>query len=83
LTGHGVGRHIHEEPAIPNYEDRYQTDRICLNSVLAIEPMISFGSGEVRERVDGWTVATTDRSMTAHYEHTIIVREGVPLVLTA
>lgn len=83
LTGHGVGHHIHEEPAIPNYEERRQTDRIKLNSVLAIEPMISAGSGEVVERSDGWTIGTVDRSITAHYEHTILVRNGEPLILTA
>ena len=83
LTGHGVGHHIHEEPAIPNYEERRQTDRIRLNSVLAIEPMIAAGSGEVVERSDGWTIATVDRSITAHYEHTIVVRNGEPLILTA
>lgn len=83
LTGHGVGRHIHEEPTIPNYEERRQTDRIGLNTVLAIEPMISAGSGEVEQRPDGWTIGTMDLSLTAHYEHTILVRNDEPMILTA
>ena len=83
LTGHGVGRQIHEEPTIPNYDERRQSDRIRMDSVLAIEPMISAGSGEVVERSDGWTICTVDRSVTAHYEHTIVVRDGEPLILTA
>lgn len=83
LSGHGVGRHIHEEPTILNYEEKRQKDRIRLHSVLAIEPMIACGSGEVLTRRDGWTIATKDRSLTAHYEHTVLVQDGEPLILTA
>jgi methionyl aminopeptidase len=83
LSGHGVGRSIHEKPSIPNYEEKKQKDRILLHAVLAIEPMIASGSGEVLMRRDGWTIATTDRSLTAHYEHTVLVQDGEPLILTA
>ena len=83
LSGHGVGRAIHEEPSVPNYFDKNITSRLKAGPVVAIEPMISSGSGRIVEKPDGWTICTTDRSLTAHFEHTVVVMDGPPLVLTA
>jgi methionyl aminopeptidase len=83
LTGHGVGRTIHEEPSVPNYYDRWQRDVLTENLVLTIEPMIaSGGSGTIADD-DGWTVRTSDGSLSAHYEHTLIITKRDPVILTA
>ena len=83
LTGHGIGRRIHEQPNVPNYDapgfDQPLTDGL----VITIEPIIAAGSGAVREAGDGWTIKTQDGSYAAHSEHTIVVTTGAPLVLTA
>jgi methionyl aminopeptidase len=82
LSGHGVGRAIHEEPSVPNEYDLRARQRLTNGLVLAIEPMISAGSGAVYEAEDGWTIKTTDRALTAHYEHTVVITKGQPLILT-
>ena len=83
LTGHGVGRTIHEEPAVPNYYDPWQRDVLTEGLVLTIEPMISAGSaGPVTDR-NGWTIRTKDGSLAAHHEHTIVITRQAPLILTA
>jgi methionyl aminopeptidase len=82
LAGHGVGRAIHEEPSVPNEYDSRARRRLTVGLVLAVEPMISAGSGTVFEAEDGWTIKTADRSMTAHYENTIVITRGQPLILT-
>lgn len=82
LAGHGVGRAIHEEPSVPNAYDSRARRRLTVGLVLAVEPMISAGSGAVFEAADGWTIKTADRSMTAHFEHTIVITKGQPLILT-
>jgi methionyl aminopeptidase len=82
LCGHGVGRTIHEEPSVPNYYDPFQTDVLTEGLVLTIEPMISAGSTQVVEDDDGWTLRTRDGSLSAHYEHTLVITRGAPIVLT-
>ena len=83
LAGHGVGRTIHEEPSVPNCYDPWQTDVLTEGLVLTIEPMISAGSSQVVQEADGWTLRTKDRSLSAHYEHTLVITHGDPVVLTA
>ena len=83
LSGHGIGRTIHEPPAVPNVYERTARQRLNRGLVLAIEPMLTTGSGHVVEAADGWTVRTADGAFAAHAEHTIVVTEGTPLVLTA
>jgi len=83
LSGHGVGRTIHEEPAVPNEYDPWQTDVLTEGLVLTIEPMISAGSSKPVTADDGWTMRTADGSLSAHYEHTLVITKGAPLILTA
>ena len=83
LSGHGVGRSIHEEPSVPNYYDPFQADVLTEGLVLTIEPIISAGSTQVVEDDDGWTLRTRDGSLSAHYEHTQVITRGSPVVLTA
>ncbi|MGH9751092.1 MAG: M24 family metallopeptidase [Candidatus Polarisedimenticolia bacterium] len=83
LTGHGIGRTIHEEPAVPNYEDPRARRPLTEGMVLAVEPILSMGSGATIEGADGWTVRTADGAPAAHYEQTIIVTGDVPILLTA
>lgn len=83
LSGHGVGRAIHEEPVVPNYYDRRANKRLTAGLVIAIEPIISSGSGRVVVDSDGWTIKTADGSISAHYEHTVVITRGHPILLTA
>ena len=83
LAGHGIGRRIHEEPSVPNYRDPDARGRLTDGLVIALEPIVSMSSGRSRLLADGWTVASADGGMTAHFEHTIIVRPREPVVLTA
>jgi methionyl aminopeptidase len=83
LCGHGVGRTIHEPPSVPNCYVPSQLDRLTEGLVLAIEPMICAGSGRIREEPDGWTIRTADRSLAAHYEHTVVITRDAPVLLTA
>lgn len=83
LTGHGVGRTIHEPPTVPNEWDPTQTDVLTEGLVITIEPMITVGSGRPVEGKDGWTIRTRDRSLAAHYEDTLVITRGRPVVLTA
>ena len=82
LTGHGVGRTIHEEPSVPNSYDPFQRDVLTDGLVLTIEPMVSAGSGRVIEGPDGWSLRTGDGSLSAHHEHTVVITRGTPIVLT-
>ncbi len=83
FVGHGVGRKVHEEPQIPNFVDgRQQSPKLIPGMVLAIEPMVNAGGAAVRILPDGWTVVTADGSPSAHFEHTVLVREGDPEILT-
>ncbi|HEX6324667.1 MAG TPA: type I methionyl aminopeptidase [Vicinamibacterales bacterium] len=83
LTGHGVGRTIHEDPTVPNYCNRWQTDVLTDGLVLTIEPIISAGGEAVVTGDDGWTISTRDGSLAAHHEHTILITRGAPVILTA
>ena len=83
LTGHGVGRAIHEAPSVPNHYDPWQRDVLTDGLVLTIEPIISAGSARIRQDRDGWTTRTTDGSWAAHYEHTLVITRDRPVVLTA
>lgn len=82
LVGHGIGRMLHEEPQIPNYGPPHKGPKIERNMVFAIEPMVNMGGYEVIFAEDGWTVKTKDHSPSAHFEHTVLVTEGKPEILT-
>jgi methionyl aminopeptidase len=83
LMGHGVGRTIHEEPSVPNYYDPFQQEILTEGLVLTIEPMISAGSARVTEDDNGWTIRTRDGSLAAHFEETLVIARGRPVILTA
>jgi methionyl aminopeptidase len=83
LCGHGVGRSIHEEPYVPNFYDPRHNAKLTNGLVLTIEPIIAAGNGQVRLGADRWTVSTKDRSLAAHYEHSLVVTRTGPVLLTA
>ena len=83
FTGHGVGIELHESPSIPNYGKPGHGLRICDGMTLAIEPMINLGRDEVRILSDDWTTVTVDGKASAHYENTIAIVDGGPVILTA
>ena len=83
FCGHGVGFSLHEDPQIPNYVGPGPNPRLKNGMVLAIEPMINLGSDEVEILDDGWTVETVDRSLSAHFEHTVAVFKEHTEILTA
>jgi methionyl aminopeptidase len=83
LMGHGIGRRIHEAPDVPNRFDARLVEPLGEGLVITIEPLVASGGSQVRLGRDGWTVRTADRSWSAHAEHTIVVRESGPVVLTA
>jgi len=83
LSGHGVGRTIHEPPTVYNHYVATQRDVLEKGMVLTIEPLISAGSGNVIHDVDGWTLRTADGSLAAHHEHTLVITSGQPVLLTA
>lgn len=83
LTGHGVGRSLHEEPGeIANYRDRFNTTRFRKNSVVAIETFISTASTYAETLADGWTMVGNNGGFMAQHEHTIVVTDGKPIILT-
>lgn len=82
LCGHGIGRTIHEPPEVPGIDYEGATQVLEEGMVLAVEPMISTGADLTRLDPDGWTIRTTDGSLSAHYENTIVITKGRPLVLT-
>jgi len=81
-VGHGIGRAMHEEPQVPNYGDPGKGMKLKVGHVLAVEPMVNFGSPETQLNDDGWTVVTADGMLSAHFEHSIAVTENGPEVLT-
>jgi len=83
LSGHGVGRTIHEPPNVPNEFDPRQRDVLTEGLVITIEPMISAGSFRTFTDRNGWAVRTNDGSLAAHHEHTMVITRGRPLILTA
>jgi methionyl aminopeptidase len=82
LVGHGIGQKMHEDPQIPNFGPPGRGPRLREGMTLAIEPMVNAGGDQVRLLGDGWTVVTKDGSLSAHYEHTIAITLGQPLILT-
>ena len=83
LTGHGIGRAMHEEPSVPNFGKPGHGTRLRPGMTLAVEPMIAMGDYHVAELEDGWTIVTEDGSVCSHYEHTIAINEhGLPELLT-
>lgn len=83
LGGHGIGRTIHEAPRVPNYPDPAANQILTEGLVITVEPIIAAGSGESVLADDGWTVLTADRRPSAHYEHTLVITKGSPILLTA
>ena len=83
FVGHGIGRALHEDPQVPNFGDPGRGPQLRPGMVLAIEPMVTMGSWEVKVLDDGWTAVTRDGSLAAHFEHTIAVTESEPEVLTS
>jgi methionyl aminopeptidase len=83
LTGHGIGRRIHEPPSVPNWADPDVRTTLTEGLVIALEPMLTSAPARVVEDADGWTLRTHNRVLAVHHEHTIVIRRGAPLVLTA
>ena len=82
LTGHGIGTHLHEPPLVPNTAQKGRGLLLVPNMTIAVEPMINAGSAGVLQSDDGWTVRTADGSLSAHYENTVLIRDGEPELLT-
>jgi methionyl aminopeptidase len=82
FVGHGVGRTMHEEPQVPNFVDAKCNQKLRAGMTLAIEPMVVAGQPGVKILKDGWTVVTQDGSLSAHFEHTVLITEGEPEILT-
>src|SRR5499427_3435452 len=82
FVGHGVGRSMHEEPQVPNFVDGKSSPKLRPGMTLAIEPMVNAGLPGVKILNDGWTVVTQDGSLSAHFEHTVLITEGEPEILT-
>jgi methionyl aminopeptidase len=83
FVGHGIGQRMHEEPQVPNYGEPGSGPRLAEGMVLAIEPMVNAGKPAVKVLADGWTAVTRDKSLSAHFEHTVAVTADGPWVLTA
>lgn len=82
LTGHGLGKDLHEEPSVPNFGKRGRGPKIENGMVLAIEPMINLGKKNVRQLSDGWTIVTADKKPSAHFEHDIAIIDGKAEILS-
>lgn len=83
LVGHGIGTHLHEDPQVPNFAQKRRGIRLCAGMTLAVEPMINIGTGDVDWLDDDWTVISSDHSLSAHYENTILIKpDGEPDILT-
>lgn len=82
LTGHGIGTHLHEPPLVPNTAQKGRGLLLVPNMTIAVEPMINAGAAGVLQSDDGWTVYTSDGSLSAHYENTVLIRDGEPELLT-
>lgn len=82
LCGHGVGKHLHEDPSIPNYGRKGTGAKLKNGMTLAIEPMINIGVYDVYQARDGWTILTADGEASAHFEHSIVVNDNTPEILT-
>ena len=83
LVGHGIGKQLHESPEVPNYGRRGSGIKLKKGLVIAIEPMINFGKRDIMQHKDGWTITTVDKKPSAHFEHTIVVRDGEAEILSS
>ncbi|MFA4853304.1 MAG: M24 family metallopeptidase, partial [Bacteroidales bacterium] len=83
LVGHGIGKNLHEKPEVPNYGKRGSGIKLHEGLVICIEPMINMGKHQVVQEVDGWTIRTSDRMPSAHFEHTIAIRKGKADILSS
>lgn len=82
FVGHGVGRDLHEEPEVPNFGRAGRGVRLVPGMTIAIEPMINLGTPQIKMLSDGWTVKTIDKKVSAHFEHTVLITENGPQILT-
>ena len=80
--GHGIGQNLHESPEVPNYGTAGRGTRLCVGMALAIEPMVNVGALDVYEMSDGWTVKTSDKSLSAHYENTVVLTSDGVVITT-
>jgi methionyl aminopeptidase len=83
FVGHGIGQRMHEEPQVPNYGEAGRGPRLAEGMVLAIEPMVNAGKPAVKVLADGWTAVTRDKSLSAHFEHTVAITANGAWILTA
>jgi len=81
-VGHGIGKVLHEDPRVPNYGRKERGIELKAGLVIAIEAMINEGTCEVKVQPDGWTVATGDEKLSAHFEHTVAVTDNGPFILS-
>ncbi|MCU0373343.1 MAG: type I methionyl aminopeptidase [Ignavibacteria bacterium] len=82
LVGHGIGKKLHEEPAVPNFYSTANNFILKKGMTIAIEPMVNYGEYMVETLNDGWTIVTKDREPSAHFEHTVLIKDGVAEILT-
>ncbi len=82
LSGHGVGKYIHEDPYVPNFGKKGKGQKLIPGMVIAIEPMLNIGRADIVSMSDGYTIKTADGSRSAHFEHTVLITEGEPEILT-
>ena len=82
FVGHGIGRSLHEDPQLPNYGDKGTGIRLKAGMTFAIEPMVNMGRNEIFIKENGWTAATKDGSLSAHFEHTVVITNNGPEILS-
>lgn len=82
LCGHGIGKHLHEDPPVPNYGRAGTGAELKEGMILAIEPMVNMGTWRVKTLRDGWTIVTADKKRSAHFEHTVLIKNGKSEILT-
>ena len=82
LVGHGIGQHLHEKPEVPNYGKKGMGLPLPENLVICIEPMINIGTKNVKQDRDGWTIRTKDKKASAHFEHTVVIRNNKAEVIS-
>lgn len=82
LYGHGIGAELHEDPLVPNFGEPGKGPELKAGMVLAIEPMLNVGGWKIKTLSDGWTVVTEDRQLSCHFEHSVLIKDGEPEILT-